>query len=68
MIKQYEVEFCYKDPYSEIYVTKRVNTVKSDVIPRIGETIEYHETWEVFDVIHRYIEKTNHMNTIVRVK
>ena len=43
-------------------------TLKSDGIPRIGETIEYNETWEVFDVIHRYIEKTKHMNTIVRVK
>ena len=68
MIIKYDVEFCYKDLYSETYEIKRKEQLKSDAIPRIGEIIEYNGSWEVFEIIHRYVEKTGYMNIIVRVR
>ena len=66
---RYDVEFCHKDLYSGFYYTKNTEEFKGDFLPKIGEIVEFRgSNYEVFEVVHKFIEKTGYMNSIVRVK
>lgn len=64
----FTIQFCRKDLYSDSFVTTSTASVKSSILPRIGEQVYNKGNWDVFEIIHEYDQKTGLVRTFVRVK